>query len=365
MIDWTKSMRQTFEYYIVDPATWANKGTVDFITSSTVKRDLKSDTLGSAQIDCDQVLPECYIRIYLIAEQGLETHRECLGTWLCQTPGVSSDGRVSKSSIDAYTPLIELKEKNPPIGYFLAGGTNIVDMAYRITRENVRAPVVRSAGTDTLPDGFVSELSDTWFTFLTDLLSYGGYRYDLDELSRIIFAPEQDLNSLQPRWTYDDGNSSILLPDVDLDRDLYGIPNVLEVVYSMDHHVFYSKVVNDDPNSPISTVRRGREVTSRITDPEMTGAPEKSRHMSEGEIEAFQTVLDNYTRYELRNMSSLEYTLTYSHAYNNVRPGDCILFDYKRSGLEKVKAKVVSQSIKCQTGCIVEETAVYTTNLWG
>ena len=365
MIDWTKSMRQTFKYYIVDPSTWANVETVDFVNSSTVKRDLKNDTLGSAQIELDQVLPECYIRIYLVAEQNLETQMECLGTFLCQTPGFSFDGKVGKSSIDAYTPLIELKEKNPPIGYFLTGGTNILDIAYRLTRENVRAPVVKSGGSVQLPDGFVSELSDTWFTFLTDLLAYGNYRYDLDELSRIIFAPNQDLNSLQPKWTYDDGNSSILMPDVDLDRDMYGIPNVLEVVYSTDYHVFYSRAVNDDPNSPISTISRGREVTSRVTDPEITGAPEKNRHMNSSEIQAFQTVLDNYARQELRDKSSLEYTLTYSHGYNQIRPGDCVLFDYTRSGLKRVKAKVISQSIKCITGCTVEETAVYTTNLWG
>lgn len=364
-IDWTKPMRQTYEYYIVDPATWANKSQYKLVTSSTVKRDLKNETLGSAQIDCAEALPECYIRIYLIAEQNNTTHRECLGTFLCQTPGTSFDGRVTKVSMDAYTPLTELKEKNPPIGYFLASGTDILKTAYKLVKENARAPVIRSNETRVLSDGFVSELDDTWFTYLTDLLAYCNYRFDLDDHNRIIFAPEQDLNSLQPVWTYDDGNSSILFPDVDLDRDLYGIPNVMEVVYSTDKYTFSSRAVNDDPNSPISTVNRGREIVSRVSNPDISGGPEKSKSMTDIEKEAFQIVLDNYAKQALRDASSIECTLTYSHGYNTVRPGDCVLFDYKRSGFDRVRAKVISQSISCITGCKVEETAVYTTNLWG
>ena len=365
MPDWTKSMGQTFEYYIIDPSTWADKEKCELITKSTVKRDLKNETLGSASIDSSEELPECYIRIYLITEQNRVKERFSLGTFLCQTPSVSFNGKVHNTSIDAYTPLIELKEKNPPIGYYISKGQKILDVAYRLVRENARAPVVKNASNATLSDGFVSELNDTWFTYLSDLLAGAGYRFDIDDVGRILFAPEQDLNSLQPVWTYDDGNSSILFPDVDLDRDLYGIPNVLEVVYSTDHYVFYSKAVNDDPNSPISTVSRGREVAERVTDPDILGAPEKSQIIDEAARQAFQVVLDNYTRQELRNKSSLEYTLSYSHGYNPVRPGDCVLFDYKRSGFANVKAKVISQSIECSAGCTVQETAVYTTNLWG
>lgn len=366
MPDWTKSMKQTFEYYIVDPYTWTDISKCEFITASTVKRDLKQDTLGSASLDTAEEIPEVYVRVYLVTEQkSIEEHFP-LGTFLCQTPSTSFDGRVKKMSVDAYTPLTELKEKYPPVGYFLGKGTNVLNIAYRITNENVRAPVVETESSLKLSDSFVSELDDTWFTYLTDLLTCAGYRFDLDDMGRILFAPEQDLNSMNPVWTYNDDNSSILFPDVDHDRDLYGIPNVLEVVYSMDHQVFVAKAVNDDPNSPVSTVSRGREVVNRITDPDIVGAPEKSRVISDkDERDAFQTVLNNYARQTLRDLSSFEYTLTYSHGYNPVRPGDCVLFNYTRAGLNNIKAKVISQSISCSTGCKVEETAVYTTSLWG
>ena len=71
--------------------------------------------------------------------------------------------------------------------------------------------------------------------FLRDLLGNAGNKgfvLGLDELGRIIFKPNQDTRSLQPVWTYTDDNSSILYPDLDISHDLYGIPNVVEVVYS-------------------------------------------------------------------------------------------------------------------------------------
>ena len=35
------------------------------------------------------------------------------------------------------------------------------------------------------------------------------------------------------------------------------------------------------------------------------------------------------------------------------------------AGITDIKAKVVSQSIKCESGCPVTEKAVFTTKLWG
>ena len=74
--------------------------------------------------------------------------------------------------------------------------------------------------------------------------------------------------------------------------------------------------------------------------------------------------MDDYARRELKNLSSIEYTITYSHGYRPVRLNDCVRLRYPQAGLDNIKAKVVSQSIECRPGCKVTETAVYTNNLW-
>ena len=171
-------------------------------------------------------------------------------------------------------------------------------------------------------------------------------------MGRILFSPDQDTASLQPVWTYTDDNSSILYPDLTMDHDLYGIPNVVEVIYSDGSNNYFSRVINDDPNSPISTINRGREILYRETNPDMIGDPTENR-------------IQEYAEQLLRNLSTLEYTISYSHGYCPVRIGDCVRLNYSRAGLTNVKAKVISQSIECTSGCPVTEKAIFTTKLWG
>lgn len=351
MPDWTSSMQQTFEYYTVDPGTWKDVKIVDNIRSCSISRDSDAETLGSATIDISESIGECYIRVYLVTIQNGVTEKFPLGTFLVQTPSYSFDGKVRDVSMDTYTPLLELKENQPPLGYSILKGENIMDSAYRLTREHARAPVVKSSSTSTLFDDFVADPSEKWLSFLKDLIANAKYKYDLDEMGRILFAPVQDTNSLQPIWTYTDDNSSILYPEVSMDHDLYGIPNVVEVVYSNGAGCYYAKAVNSDSNSPISTVNRGREIIHRVTDPDLAGNP------TEKEIQ-------DYAERLLRELSTLEYTITYKHGYCPVRLGDCVRLNYVSAGLIGIKAKVISQTIKCEPGCPVTEKAKFATNLW-
>lgn len=351
MVDWTSSMQQTFEYYVVDPVTWKDSKLINNVKSCTITRDAEVETLGSASINITESVGECYIRAYLITIQNGVKEKHPLGTFLVQTPSSSFDGKIRNVSMDAYTPLLELKENPPPIGYSLAKGTNIMDLAYQISRENARAPVVKTECDTVLFNDFVADTNDTWLTFLTDFLANAKYEFALDELGRILFSPKQNLASLQPVWTYDDSNSSILYPDFTMDHDLYGIPNVVEVIYSRGKEYYYSRVVNDDSNSPTSTVNRGREIIHRVTDLSMIGDPTQNQ-------------IQEYAERLLSELSSIVYTVTYSHGYCPVRIGDCVRINYKGAGLTDIKAKVISQNIKCESGCQVTEKAVFTTKLW-
>ena len=351
MADWLKTMQQTFEYYIVDPATWKDIKLIDNVKSCTINRDSDTETLGSASIDVTESLGECYIRIYLITIQNRVKEKHPLGTFIVQTPSSSFNGKVRDVSMDAYTPLLELKENEPPLGYSIFKGENIMDIASRLSREHSRAPVIEAKCDTKLVNDFVANTDDTWLSFLTDFISNAKYTFTLDEMGRILFSPKQDTSSLQPVWEYTDDNSSILLPDISMDHDLYGVPNVVEVIYSDNSGCYYSRVVNDDVNSPISTVNRGREIVYRETNPELVGVPTKER-------------IDEYAQQLLRNLSSLEYTVSYTHGYCPVRVGDCVRLNYKRAGITDIKAKVINQSITCKPGCQVSETAVFTTKLW-
>ena len=365
MPDWTKSMHQSYEYYTVEPTTLADVRRLDNVKSASFSNDAESETLGSATFDVTHSVGETYIRGYLKTVQNGVTEKFPLGTRLVQTPSSSFNGTIMNVSMDAYTPLIELKEKCPPLGYTIRKGTRIMDAAYRIIRENARVPVnavgpsyeTNDAGelvdkSPTLQYDFVANTNDTWLSFVIDLIANARYELGLDEMGHILFLPIQEMASLQPVWTYDDGNSSILYPELTMDHDLYGVPNVVEVIYSYGSDCKTAIAKNEDPNSPVSTVSRGREIVYRDTQPSLTG------YVTNDQIQGYAERL-------LRSLSTIEYSVSYTHGYCPVRVGVCVRLNYAKAGINNIKAKVISQNVKCELPCNVSEKAVFTTKLWG
>lgn len=351
MPDWTKSMQRTYEYMVVDPGTWKDMSKIDNVISSSISWDLNSDTLGSASFDVSSRMSECYIRIYLVTLQNGIKERFQLGTFLVQTPSYKFNGKREENTLDGYSPLIELKENPPPLGYTIKKDLNIMEYVCNLTDLHLRAPVVKTSNTKTLEKAFVSNTEDTWMSFIRDLASVADYRIGLDEKSQIIFEPNQTIDSLKPVWEYTSDNSSILYPSITIDNDIYGIPNVVEAIYSSATHDYVSRVVNDDPNSPVSTVNRGREILYRDTAPNLAGI-------------ITQAKLDDYATNLLKSLSAVEYNVSYSHGYCPVRIGDGVLLNYPEAGLKGIKARVRSQRISCTSSCEVSETAEYTVYLW-
>ena len=352
MIDWTRSMRQTFEFYTVDPSSWGDKKKISNVIKSVITRDLEAETLGSATITCDDDHSDEYVRAYLIATQDGINYRFPLGTHIYQTPQMDYDGTHSVMDQEGYTPLIELKEKTPPLGYAVLKGSNILEAAVAMTRSNIRAPFVKQYSSDNMANDFVANIDDNYLTYVSDLLAHAGFLLDVDARGYVSFKKYQDAGKLQPVWTYTDDNSSILLPDISIKRDIYGIPNVVEVLYSLGEEGYiFSSVKNENADSIVSTVRRGREVVYRETDPDVPDGIN-------------QALLDSYARNLLKTMSTIEYEVTYTHGYCPVNIGDCVRLNYRRAGLSGINAKVIRQVIKCETSCQVEETAVYTKSFW-
>lgn len=355
MIDWTKSMQQTFEFYVVDPATWYDIEKLTKVKSCTITRDSSLDTLGSATLDADEDLNGRYVRVYLIATQNGETEKVPLGTHMYQSPSTVYDGKRHALSHDGYTPLIELKEKPMPIGYQALSGVNILDLAQTILEDDsIRAPIVHETGSvdKTLAGSFLADISDTRLTFVSDLLYNANYTLGLDELGKVLFMPDKELAAMAPVWTYSDDNSSILYPDLTISRDIFGIPNKIEVVYSESgSSPIIATHTNEDPESIVSHQQRGRWIIHRETDPDIAPG-------------ANQAQLNEYAYKKLRELSTVDYQISYKHGYCPVRLGDCVRLNYRRADFYNENAKVTRQVIHCEEGCQVEETAILTEHLW-
>lgn len=352
MPDWTKSMQQTFEFYEVDPNTWREIKQIEYMTSCSISRDLSADTLGSASFECTELPDECYIRVYLTTIQNGVKERFCFGTFLVQSPSKTFDGKLTNISVDAYTPLIELKENMPDLGFTVPAGKNIMDNVCNLTAEFVRAPVVKTSHTKQMYSDYVADPKDDWLKYITNLMHNADFRFDLDEYSRILFAPIQNYDTMQPVWTFDDNNSSILLPSITYKKDYFGIPNVIEIINSDSNSFTNITVENHEKSSPTSIENRGRIIKYREVNPSIGGYPGES-------------ILKKYAEDLLESLSTIDVSVTFSHGYCPVRIGDCVTLNYKRAGIINTRAQVVSQSINCVSGCQVSETVVFKQKLYG
>ena len=369
-IDWTKSMKQTYEFYIVNPVSGSNVKKLDNVISASVSRDITTDTQVSGSIEYDGELDEEYVRIYLVAEQGDEIEKIPLITMLCQTPSTSFNGKRKTTSITGYSPLIELQSVYPPLGYTIPStimnpNINLGELIPSVCEDNMRLKVLTMPQDDSmvmltkqvLAQPYVSDPSRSWFDLIQDLLGMVSYKARVDELGRTFFEKSQNIAQMSPLYTFDTSNSSILSSDISIDRDLYGIPNIIEVVVTLlDGTTISAVAVNDDRNSAASTVARGRKVVQRVINPENLG---KLANDSYGKERA-----QEYANELLEQASTLEYRISYKHGYCGNNIGECVRIDYPQAGISNEKAYVISQKIDCKTGCTVEETAILTKKLF-
>lgn len=353
-VNWKESMGQTYEFYEVDPKTWLDKRKIETVKSVNITRDSTDETVEHATLEATDLDREMYLRVYLVVFQNGFKFSEPLGTFLIQTPSETINYNQRNSSIDAYSPLTELKEKKPSIGFTILKGEDIMNRAAELSAENMRAPVIKASSSGKVVEqesGFVANTDDNWLSFTDDLIANAEYTKGLTPLGEMIFLPNQNVSRMNPVEEFSDDEQSILYPEITLTRDLYGIPNVVEVVHSTDKNFYIARCVNDDPSSPTSTIRRGREIVHRVTSPDSFASGETYQ-------------LDDYAEQLLKSLSNIEYKISFTHGYCPVRLGDCVRITYKEAGLYNVKAKIIRQTIRCETGCSISEEAVYTSNLW-
>lgn len=376
-IDWTKGMQQTFEYFKVNPSTWNDYEQITTVISSNITKDTDSEMRGHASIETTEPLDECYIRTYMAVRQNGIKQRICLGTHLYMVQSDSFNGMNHQYNYTGYTPLVELREKLIPLGYSVTGVTGEIngkvapmlsDEIATLIRQNSRVKLEnRVKVEEPLLNNFVAGTTDNILTVVNNLLNASSlqqYQVTVDEFGTVCIKEAISVYNERHVFEYTDDNSSILMADIDLASDLSSIPNVLEVIYAGDANkdIGAVRVVvrNEDPNSIVSTVSRGREVWNRVVISNIGSPYDKS------EITR-QVVVDQVTNQAYRlleDASTIRKTIQYEHGYCDVEVGDTVLFNYKRAGLIGIKAKVVSQTIICKPGCKVSEMAVYTKKLW-
>jgi hypothetical protein len=185
-----------------------------------------------------------------------------LGVFLLSSPTRTVDAAgVVRRQVTGYDQLQVLSDDKIADRYTVVAGsvhTDEVltllggDFTYRCTAHSSVTRVDRE-----WPPG-TSKLS-----MINDLLSAINYKsLFFDEDGVAVIEPYVSPSVRTEEYTYADDETSLILPDVEQELDLFGVANSwVLVVSNPDAPALTSTYTNDNPASPTSTVRRGRTIT--------------------------------------------------------------------------------------------------------
>lgn len=328
-MNWNAEYTAEFYGCFINPQTWYDTDRFE-LTDGSVERS--ADSLRqSASLNCTDYDEdtERWIRIYMDAVQGGDATHNALFTGLATSPSRDIDGNVIEHELDCFSVLKPCEDILLQRGWYVPAGRNgalAIQELLRVTP----APVVINGESQNLADAIIAEDDETNLSMIEKILKAIDWQMRIQGDGTIILSPI----SLEPVAELSPLTMDIMEPTFTVDRDWFECPNVFRATLNEMSAV----ARDDDPNSPLSTVSRGREIWAQdeaeLNDDESL-AKYASRMLKEAQ-EVFETV--KYTRWYLPD----------------VNIGDYIRLDYPQiQGDYKVK----SQSIELTYGGETSEEA--------
>lgn len=351
-MDWSRTAQLTWRYCLVDTETWDDGDVLDGVTSCSVSWDSSTETLLSGSLEVDENFPsgECYVRVWCDATQDGRTERFAVATMLCQASSDSSEGTKRTFSVEAHSPLLELNDDRPPVGWAASGQ---VDDAIALICTHMRAPLRDYESTKNLPNPVVAGEDDTWLTMLWAILDSADLTMVVDGMGEVRIEPKSAMWALAPVMTLSDTDErGVLWADMSRETSIFGIPNRMEVIWSNGSQNFRAVATNTDPSSLTSTVTRGRVVSMRETNPEgLMGSP------SQETVNAFATR-------RLREESVVTRTYQLRAGYMPLWLGMAVQLELAKLDANEV-ARIDAMDIQCDVEAGMDLTLTSTRELWG
>ena len=326
-MDWTKGFSASYIAMKVNPSTWEDEGEI-LITGGKIDRDIESALIESANIETTEDLGELWIRLYLVAKQGDGAERIPLFTGLTSSPTRSLSGYNPSYSVDCFSVLTPCADRMLPRGWFApkdGNGAAIIADLLGIAG----AEVETFEGGGALTGAIVAESGETYLSMAHKVADAIGWQIRIDGRGKIHVEPFPD----NPSVRFNNDND-VIQPNIKDTRDWYSCPNVLRVTYES-----YAAIArDDDPESPLSTVNRGREIWAEEAAQLSSSAP-----------------LAEYAQQRLKELQSPAREITYTRRFMpDLRPGDLVGIALPGADIDGT-FRIKSQTVELGYGADTEE----------
>ena len=238
---------------------------------------------------------------------------------------------------EGYSVLYPASVTTVVTGEYAPKGINGAEYAGALLASAINAPV-EVEGSFTLNDHVVHKIGSSVLEAVWAVLDAGGFIMQIDGRGVVHIRPKPT----EPALTIDSNNTRILTNGISYTTDISEVPNRYVVIDDISRTI----AVNDDPESEISTVRRGFCVD----------VVDESPKPVNGETQAI------YARRKLRELSVVRDERTYTREYAD----GVLLYSVVRASIDGLEGdlRVESQTINCGKGVTVQERAYREIQLW-
>ena len=345
---WEKRMTRTsYRFMRVDRATGNEVGIIPFLKGGTITRNNDVRIMETAETNCTGKfdLGPDFVRVYLEAEWA-DGHTESV------VPAREVRTGYSTSTVKMYGRLQELLDDKFATPVVLEKGTNAVKAAADVCRQqglNVIADPSDFTITKPRTYGFGVEQNnedsdDTKLGMVNDLLSLAGFRAaKTDVMGNVLLRKYTDPMTQGASWDFTEGINALFESSVSEEHDITSVANHVVTRYENEDKVVIGEAYDTDPDSPLSTISRGRVITQGYTYNDLPDG----KTDSERQAHANKTAAS-----KLKTAQATILRATISHPYVPITVNDSVNFNYKSGGINGI-FEVRTQKLSLTGGCPV------------
>lgn len=235
-------------------------GSISYNYYAQIKRTCRLTLLDPESSGFNYIDDRVRVWIGVQMPNGTWRDRAC-GVFLLSSPTRHYDHGLITRACDGYDQAQVLVDDKVTSTYVIAAGAVYTD---EIAGLLTAVPDVNITDSErTLPVDRSWDPGTTKMAIVADLLqaiNYGSLWFDGFGTGQVIPYIEPD--AADPDLAYVTDDESVIQPTVDQTRDIFSVPNtIIFTCGAPDRPLLYSKFVNSDPSSPVSTARRGRKIT--------------------------------------------------------------------------------------------------------
>ena len=332
-MDWEKGFGALYYMTIVDRRTWADLERIEITGGSVSRTD--SNLIESADIDCVRYdKGEQWIRLYLDAKQeGSDTEHIPLFTGLATSPASNINGRIITNSLECYSVLKPADDVPVQRGYYVGKDTDCTMLIKKELLKDTPAPVMIDGEAPRLQKTILAEDGESKLSMANKLLTAINWRFRItgDGIIHICSRAQKSVAA------FDAIETDVVEPQININHDWYKCPNVFMAV--IDGISYIAR--DDNPDSVLSTVSRGREIWEIENNPTLNTGETATQ----------------YVNRRLKELQTAVIKISYNRRYSpDITVGDRVKLNYPAQGVTGL-FQITNSSFALSYGATVSEDA--------